>query len=79
MIQDLVDQGVIPQLVETLQRFSVGSWIEGASGNEKRSGSGSGNGSGGGKKRLPGDEVDVDIQCDMLHILATLCKDDIHR
>ena len=27
----------------------------------------------------PGDEIDVGIQSDMLHIIATLCKDDIHR
>ena len=55
MIQDLIDQGAIQQLVETLQRYSAGS----------------GNG--------PGDEIDVGIQSDMLHILATLCKDDNHR
>ena len=55
MIQDLIDQGAIPQLVSTLRQYSDNS----ASG--------------------PGDEIEVGIQSDMLHIIAILCKDDIHR
>ena len=72
LIEDLVNQGAIPQLVETLRRFAVGIPVA-VSGSEGGSGSGSGSGSG------PGDEVEVEIQCNMLHILASLAKDHLPR
>ena len=70
LIEDLVNQGAIPQLVETLRRFAVGIPVA-VSGSESGSGSGSGSG--------PGDEVEVEIQCNMLHILASLAKDHLPR
>ena len=70
LIEDLVNQGAIPQLVETLRRFAVGIPVA-VSGSEGGSGSGSGS--------WPGDEVEVEIQCNMLHILASLTKDHLPR
>ena len=80
MKQNLVEQGAIQMLVDALRPFSLRSIVESDAPKSHRN-SGHDTGSPGVNPQVAGlqDAVDVDIQCDMLHILAALCKDHLPR
>ena len=81
--QDMVDQGIIPDLILMLRRFCLGSGVsfndvadvksklrDGVGDVKKRMHDA--------KKRI-NDAVDVDIQSDALNIISSLCKDSLKR